>query len=105
MSVMLLAGCGSSGGAKDGEGAEGDAAGGGVETSGTGPGGSWVGAEALNNPDSPLYTKVIYFDFDVSSIRSEYISTLRAHAEYLVQRCRHQLPRLSFHWLLQWLLY
>ena len=84
MSVMLLTGCGSSGGAKDGEGAEGDAAGGGVETSGAGPGGSWTGAEALNNPDSPLYTKVIYFDFDVSSIRSEYIDTLRAHAEYLV---------------------
>lgn len=82
VSVMLLTGCGSSGGAKDGEGSEGDAAG--VETSGASQSGSWTGAEALNNPDSPLYTKVIYFDFDVSSIRSEYISTLRAHAEYLV---------------------
>lgn len=83
VTAMLLAGCGSSGGTKDGEGSEGDGTGSGVETSGAGQSGSWTGAEALNNPDSPLYTKVIYFDFDVSTIRSEYIPTLRAHAEYL----------------------
>lgn len=83
VAAMLLAGCGSSGGTKDGEGSEGDGTGSGVETSGAGQSGSWTGAEALNNPDSPLYTKVIYFDFDVSTIRSEYIPTLRAHAEYL----------------------
>jgi peptidoglycan-associated lipoprotein len=82
VSAMVLTGCGSSGGSKDGDGS--DATGDGVETSGASETTSWTGAEALNNPDSPLYTKVIYFDFDVSSIRSEYISTLRAHAEYLV---------------------
>ena len=84
VSVMGLTGCGSSGGTKDGEGADAGAGAGGVETSGVSQTGAWTGAEALNNPDSPLYTKVIYFDFDVASIRSEYIDTLRAHAEYLV---------------------
>lgn len=85
-SVMVLTGCGSTGGTQDGDGTEGSGgmSGSGVETSGVSEGGSWAGAEALNNPDSPLYTKVIYFDFDISSIRSEYIDTLRAHAEYLL---------------------
>ena len=84
VSAMVLTGCSSKGGSRDGEGADADGSGSGVETSGASQTGSWTGAEALNNPDSPLYTKVIYFDFDVSSIRSEYIDTLRAHAEYLV---------------------
>lgn len=86
VSVIALTGCGSTGDTKDGEGMDGsgDTSGSGVETSGVGDGGSWTGAEALNNPDSPLYTKVVYFDFDISTIRSEYIATLRAHAEYLV---------------------
>lgn len=80
---MGLTGCGGSGGTKDGD-ADATIDAGGVETSGVGEASTWTGAEALNNPDSPLYTKVIYFDFDVASIRSEYIDTLRAHAEYLV---------------------
>ena len=84
VTAMALTGCSSTGGSKDGDGADGDGAGSGVETSGADQTRSWTGAEALNNPDSPLYTKVIYFDLDVSSIRSEYIDTLRAHAEYLV---------------------
>ncbi len=89
VSVMMLTGCGSSGDIKDGDGfgANGDMAGSGVsgvETSGASEAGRWAGAEALNNPDSPLYTKVIYFDFDESSIRTEYVNTLRAHAEYLI---------------------
>jgi len=92
VSVMALTGCGSSGGVKDGEGTDEDMSGSGVETSGASESGGWsgtgdgagAGAEALNDPNSPLYTKVIYFDFDISSIRSEYIDTLRAHAEYLV---------------------
>ena len=55
----------------------------GAATSGASRGGSWQG-HPLDNPDSPLYTKVIYFDFDVSDIRQESIPTLRAHAEYLM---------------------
>jgi peptidoglycan-associated lipoprotein len=54
-----------------------------ASTSGASRGASWQG-HPLDNPDSPLYTKVVYFDFDVSEIRQESIPTLRAHAEYLM---------------------
>ena len=37
----------------------------------------------MENPASPLYTKVIYFDFDRSDVRPEYLEVVRAHAEYL----------------------
>ena len=85
--VVLVSGCSSTGDVKDddmaGAGAGVEDREGGVETSGMSGGGAWAGSP-LENPDSPLYTKVIYFDFDVSSIRAEYIDTLRAHAEYLI---------------------
>ena len=51
-------------------------------TSGVGAGGTWSG-NPLDNPNSLLYTKTIYFDFDQSSIRSEFIDVLRSHAAYL----------------------
>lgn len=92
VSMVALSGCGTTGGPKedDGSAASGassatdDTRGGSVETSGISDAGSWQGAEALNNPDSPLYNKIIYFDFDVSTIRSEYLEMLRAHAIYLL---------------------
>ena len=46
------------------------------------------GAAELNDPNSPLYTKVIYFEFDRSDIGPEYVDTLRAHAEYLAANPR-----------------
>jgi peptidoglycan-associated lipoprotein len=49
---------------------------------GASQGGSWTG-NPLDNPNSPLYTKTIYFEFDESTIRTEYIDVLRAHADYL----------------------
>ncbi|MGD2119050.1 MAG: peptidoglycan-associated lipoprotein Pal [Chromatiales bacterium] len=55
----------------------------GASTAGATRGGAWTG-NPLDNPDSPLYTKVVYFDFDKSAIRSEFVDTLRAHAEYLL---------------------
>lgn len=48
-----------------------------------------VGGEAgtqgdeLNNPESPLHQRVVYFDFDKSDIKDEYKSLLKAHAQYL----------------------
>lgn len=54
----------------------------GAQTSGAQAGGVWSG-NPLDNPDSPLYTKVIYFDFDQSEIRAEFFDVLRAHADYL----------------------
>lgn len=55
----------------------------GASTSGASQGGAWSG-NPLDNPDSPLYTKVVYFDFDESTIRPEAVETLRAHANYLL---------------------
>jgi peptidoglycan-associated lipoprotein len=40
-------------------------------------------ADQLENPNSALYNKVIYFDFDKSTIRPEFVDTLRAHAAFL----------------------
>ncbi len=86
LAMLVLSGCSSTGGAKDGgEAGAGSGAGGesGTSTSAAGGGGSWTGSP-LEDPNSPLYEKVVYFDFDRSEIRPEYVDTLRAHAEYLV---------------------
>lgn len=37
----------------------------------------------LDDPESPLSTRVIYFDFDSSEIRSEFQEAIQAHAQYL----------------------
>lgn len=51
-----------------------------------GVGGRGVGGyrpEDLNDPNSPLYQRVIYFDYDSSDIRPQFVDILRAHASYL----------------------
>jgi peptidoglycan-associated lipoprotein len=40
-------------------------------------------AADLNDPSSPLYQRVIYFDYDSSDIQPQFIDILRAHASYL----------------------
>ncbi|HEC05296.1 peptidoglycan-associated lipoprotein Pal [Thiolapillus sp.] len=83
-SMALLSGCSSTGGPQDEEGAGTEMGGGsGTNTSAAGGGGAWTGSP-LEDPNSPLYEKVVYFDFDTAEIRPEYVDTLRAHAEYLV---------------------
>ncbi|ESQ17264.1 MAG: hypothetical protein N838_04020 [Thiohalocapsa sp. PB-PSB1] len=37
----------------------------------------------LDDPSSPLYRKVVYFDYDTAQIQPQYINLLRAHAGYL----------------------
>lgn len=37
----------------------------------------------LDDPDSPLSVRIIYFDYDSSEVRPEYRSTVEAHAAYL----------------------
>jgi peptidoglycan-associated lipoprotein len=37
----------------------------------------------LDDPSSPLYRNVIYFDYDAAKIRPQYADLLRAHAEYI----------------------
>ncbi|PCH85434.1 MAG: peptidoglycan-associated lipoprotein [Piscirickettsiaceae bacterium] len=54
----------------------------GANTSGVDSGSSYTG-HPLDDPSSPLSTKVIYFEFDSSSIASQYESVLAAHGAYL----------------------
>lgn len=37
----------------------------------------------LNDPNSPLSKRIIYFDYDSSAIKPEYVEILRAHARYV----------------------
>ena len=54
----------------------------GADTAGLrGPGG--YTAADLNDPSSPLYQRVIYFEYDSSDIRPQFIDILRAHASYI----------------------
>ena len=41
------------------------------------------GPPGLNDPNSPLSKRVIYFDYDSSTIKPEYVEILRAHARYV----------------------
>lgn len=89
-----------SGAAGDGSGADGsgtgDAAQAGVdEVTPFGEEGS-AAADPLEDPDSPLAERVIYFDFDRSDIRSEFLRTITAHARYLVEN-PEQRVRLEGH--------
>jgi peptidoglycan-associated lipoprotein len=45
--------------------------------------GASAGANALNDPNSPLSTRVIYFDYDSTNIRSDFEGVVQAHASYL----------------------
>lgn len=38
----------------------------------------------LDDPNSPLAQRVVYFDFDKSDIKPEFLDALTAHAKYLV---------------------
>ncbi len=79
--VSLLVGCTSTGTRDDG-GASVEDAGSGAVTSGASRGGTWSG-NPLDDPNSLLSTKTVYFEFDQSTIRSEFVDVLRAHAGYL----------------------
>jgi peptidoglycan-associated lipoprotein len=55
---------------------------GGAQTAGAREGGAWSGSQ-LDDPNSPLSTRTLYFDFDQSAVRPEYRDIVLAHAEYL----------------------
>lgn len=89
--TLLLAGCaGMPGMSGDEDAREGapvadagqDGAAGGAETSGASEGGAWTGSP-LENPDSLLYTKTIYFDYDSDQVRADYQDAVMAHGAYL----------------------
>lgn len=78
LSVLVLYGCASTT-TKDGAAVE-DKSAPGAETSGAGQGGV---AGDMDNPASPLYKRVVYFDFDSSEVKAEDRPTLSAHAKHL----------------------
>ncbi len=41
--------------------------------------------DELDNPDSPLAERTIYFEFDKSDIQAKYLDVLTAHADYLTK--------------------
>jgi peptidoglycan-associated lipoprotein len=87
--VAVLAGCSSTGGSKDGGVAVEDRSTGGAGadsgavTSGTGAS-STFDRTVLDDPDSPLARRVIYFDYDSAEISAADQDTLLAHAAVLV---------------------
>jgi peptidoglycan-associated lipoprotein len=71
-----------------GAGAEGDASGLGTEEQ--------LRLQALQDPNSPLSTTVIYFDYDSDQVRSSSLGTINAHGEFLANN-PNQLVRLEGH--------
>ena len=93
VSVALMSGCaqqnahpngtgGAGGNGGYGSGGNGGYGNGGNGGYGNGGNGSYTPAD-LRNPNSILSQRVIYFDFDSSNIRPEYINVLNAHSALL----------------------
>jgi peptidoglycan-associated lipoprotein len=88
LAVVWLAGCSSTGGTKGGVAVE-DRSGAGVEGEG-GAAATGVGAygdlsiKALDDPNSPLSQRVIYFAFDSSEVAEQDRPLVEAHAAFLV---------------------
>ena len=82
--IAVLAGCSSKGGTKEGAAIEdrGTSAEGGAVTSGLGSGASFE-SYLMDNPDSPLQSRVIYFEYDSAEIAVADIDLVNAHAGYL----------------------
>ena len=82
--IAVLAGCSSKGGTTDGASIEdrGTSAEGGAVTSGLGSGASFE-SYLMDNPDSPLQRRVIYFEYDSAEILGSDLDLLNAHAAYL----------------------
>jgi len=76
--ALYLAGCSSMPGMGNDDAADVAEAG----TAGAAEGGAWTGS-ALDDPNSPLSTKIIYFGYDVSEIPADYRDIVVAHGTYL----------------------
>ncbi|MCC7412440.1 MAG: peptidoglycan-associated lipoprotein Pal [Gammaproteobacteria bacterium] len=86
--LLLLGGCakgtrqqaGDAATVEDRAGADADAAG--AQRHGVAGSERFSGA-ALDDPNSPLSVRVIYFDYDSTEIRADYQEAVQAHAQYL----------------------
>jgi len=84
--LSFLAGCSSTGGSKDGSGVaveDRSIGGDGGVVSGGASGTSRFDSQALNDPNSPLARRVIYFEYDSAEISGADQDTLAAHAGFL----------------------
>jgi len=84
--LAFLAGCSSTGGSKDGSGVaveDRSIGGDGGVVSGGASGTSSFDSQALNDPNSPLARRVIYFEYDSAEIGAADQDTLAAHAGFL----------------------
>lgn len=81
--VAVMAGCSSKGGTKDVAVEDRSMGAGDASTSGAAGAGSYDMA-ALNDPNSPLSSRVIYFEYDSAEISAADQDTLIAHAGFLV---------------------
>lgn len=90
ISITFLAGCeGTTGTTKDestttSESGSSDSASGSGSTTGMASGSAWSG-HPLDNPDSLLSKRTVYFEFDQSVILEQDKSILEAHAKYLAE--------------------
>jgi peptidoglycan-associated lipoprotein len=90
ITFLLMIGCSSTPSSEDGAevseqstgAGEDGTAGGEASTSAASEGAEWYG-DPLENPNSLLATRVIYFDYDQSVVRSDDIDVIEAHADYL----------------------
>ena len=76
-SVLMLTACGSS--VKLDE----DASNNGASIYGVDGNGAYGDDAELNNPNSPLYEKSVYFDFDKYTVKEAYRPLVSAHSNYL----------------------
>ena len=84
--LSFLAGCSSTGGSKDGSGVaveDRSIGGDGGVISGGASGTSRFDSQALNDPNSPLARRVIYFEYDSAKLTSESIAILETHGNFI----------------------
>jgi peptidoglycan-associated lipoprotein len=86
--AFVLTGCSTTGDSKSGDGAQvedrTDAGAEGPSTTGL-PGAGAFQGDPLDNPASPLSTRIIYFEYDSSEIKPEFQDIILAHGQYLAE--------------------
>lgn len=84
--AVFIAACSTSSGSKKESAAVEDqgtsASSGSVQSYGTGKESSF-GISSLDDPDSPLAKRIIYFEYDSSEVQPQYREVIEAHAKYL----------------------
>ncbi len=84
--VLFLTGCETTGGQQPGSSIPGrpaDQPEEGAQGIGLGEQAGDAGWGALDDPNSPLANRTIYFDFDSSQVKSEYLDLIAEHGKYL----------------------